>query len=60
MIITESVGINLPIKIKESPEDDKLIVSGIGSLTEYNINNRLDNYFSNIGITYLLKSLNYI
>ena len=60
MIITESVGINLPIKIKESPEDDKLIVSGIESLTEYNINNRLDNYFSNIGITYLLKSLNYI
>ena len=60
MIITESVGINLPIKIKESPEDDKLIVSGIESLTEYNINDRLDNYFSNIGITYLLKSLNYI
>ena len=42
VIIMESTRINLPVKIKESLEDDiKLIVSRNECLTEYNINNKI-------------------
>ena len=42
VIIMESTRINLPVKIKESLEDDiKLIVSRNECLTEYNINSKI-------------------